>query len=30
MKHLKKYNEADAFEHDGDLVLIKEKKLFVA
>jgi hypothetical protein len=24
MKHLKKYNEANAFEHDGDLILIKE------
>jgi hypothetical protein len=24
MKHLKKYNESDAFNHDGDLVLIKE------
>ena len=24
MKHLKKYNESDDFNHDGDLVLIKE------
>jgi hypothetical protein len=24
MKHLKKYNEADAFKHDNDMVLIKE------
>jgi hypothetical protein len=24
MKHLKKYNEADAFNHDPDMILIKE------
>ena len=24
MKHLKKYNEANAFDHDPDLILIKE------